>query len=68
MTIAAALVLETVPLAGFVLSGKRERWSDLFTVSYVAAIGLMLSAIAMVDDANELTTFFGLSTDALASF
>jgi hypothetical protein len=68
MTVAAALVLETVPLAGIVMAGNRDRWSDLFLVSYVAAVGLLLSAAAMIDDRYDLTSFIGLSTDALAAF
>jgi hypothetical protein len=65
---AAVLVLETLPLAGLIVAGNRERWCDLFVVFYVAAIGLLLSTAAMIDDSYNFTTFFGLSTDALASF
>ena len=68
MNATAALVLETVPLAGFVLAGQRKEWSDLFMVAYIAAVGLLLSTVAMIDDLYNLTTFVGLSTDALASF
>jgi hypothetical protein len=68
MALAVALIGPTIPLAGVILAGKRERWSDLFIVSYIAAMGLLLSAAAMLDDSYDLTTIFGLSTDALASF
>jgi hypothetical protein len=68
MSFATALVLPTVPLAGFVLKGEHEGWKDLFLVAYVATAGLLFSAAAILDDAYNLTSFIGLSTDALAAF
>jgi hypothetical protein len=68
MASAVGLVLETVPLAGIVLAGRRERWSDLFFVGYVAAAGLLISALAMAGDHYGLTDWIGVSTEALASF
>jgi hypothetical protein len=65
---AAALAFESVPFAAYVIARKDEKWTDLFVVFYVAAIGLLLTAAAMIDDANNFTTFFGLSTEASAAF
>ena len=65
MNIAAALVAQTVPFAGVIVVGSESRWRDLFTVSYVAALGLLLSLIAAADDLNGLTDLLGISVEAL---
>ena len=65
MNIAAALVAQTVPFAGVIVVGSESRWRDLFTVSYVAAVGLLLSLIAAADDLNGLTDLLGISVEAL---
>jgi hypothetical protein len=65
VNIAAALVAQTVPFAGVIVVGSESRWRDLFTVSYVAAVGLLLSLIAAADDLNGLTDLLGISVEAL---
>ena len=65
MNIAAALVAQTVPFAGVIVGGSESRWRDLFTGSYVAAVGLLLSLIAAADDLNGLTDLLGVSVEAL---
>ena len=35
---------------------------DLIAVLYVCAIGLLVSFAAIFDDANDLTTWFGIAT------
>jgi hypothetical protein len=52
VNVAAALVAQTVPFAGVVVIGNESRWRDLFAISYVAAVGLLLSLIAAHDDLN----------------
>jgi hypothetical protein len=59
------LVAQTVPFAGVIVVGSESRWRDLFTVSYVAAVGLLLSLIAAADDLNGLTDLLGISVEAL---
>jgi hypothetical protein len=65
MNLAAALVAQTVPFAGAVMAGNQSKWRDLFAVSYIAAVGLLLSLVAALDDLNGLTDFIGLSVEAL---
>jgi hypothetical protein len=65
---AATLAFESVPFAAYLISRREEKGNDLFVVVYVAAIGLLLTAAALIDDANNFTTFFGLSTEASAAF
>jgi hypothetical protein len=65
MNLAAALVAQTVPFAGAVMVGNQSKWRDLFAVSYIAAVGLLLSLVAALDDLNGLTDFIGLSVEAL---
>jgi hypothetical protein len=45
----------------------RDAAEDLIAVLYVCAIGLLLSFAAIFDDANNLTSWFGIATapDAL---
>ena len=46
---AAALIANTVPVAGlYVAAEKRAEVRELFIVSYVAATGLLVSAIACI--------------------
>jgi hypothetical protein len=65
MNIAAALIAQSVPFAGAVMLGNQSKWRDLFAVSYVAAIGLLLSLIAALEDLHGLTDLIGLSVDTL---
>ena len=65
MNVAAALVAQTVPFAGVIVVGSESRWRDFFAVSYVAAVGLLLSLIAAGDDLNGLTDLLGVSVEAL---
>jgi NAD/NADP transhydrogenase alpha subunit len=47
MSVAAALLAHTVPVAGlYVAAEKRAEARELFIVGYVGAVGLLLSAIA----------------------
>ncbi len=60
MTTAAALLANTVPLAGlFVAAEKRAEARELFIVSYVGSAGVLLSAIAYFGGFIS-TTPFGL--------
>jgi hypothetical protein len=65
MNVAAALIAQTVPFAGVVVVGNESKWRDLFAVSYIAAVGLLLSLLAALDDLNGLTDFIGISVDSL---
>jgi hypothetical protein len=65
VNVAAALVAQTVPFAGVVVIGNESRWRDLFAISYVAAVGLLLSLIAPHDNLNGLSDLIGLSVEAL---
>jgi hypothetical protein len=65
MNVTAALVAQTVPFAGVVMVGNQSEWRDLFAIAYIAAVGLLLSALAALEDLNGLTDLIGLSVDAL---
>ncbi|WP_336487873.1 hypothetical protein [Methylobacterium nigriterrae] len=63
MNVAAALALQSIPFAALVLvtmTGNR----DLFTILYMAALGLILSVIAMADGLYALPPMLGLAHDA----
>ena len=64
MNVAAALVLQTVPFAGIVLTREESVWRDLFAVIYFAVFGLLLSMIAAVDDLRGISDFVGISVEA----
>ncbi len=63
MNIAAALALQSVPFAGLVLAtigGNR----DVFVLIYVSALGLILSAAAIVDGNFAPPLMPGMPSDA----
>jgi hypothetical protein len=57
----AILIAETVPLAGFVVAASKRDHADLFLVCYVAAIGILISLAAGLDDLYGLTNVIGLA-------
>lgn len=63
MNVAAALALQSIPFAGLVLTKSENR--DLFLVLYIAALGLLLSTAAVLDDYNGYSQVFGISVEAL---
>ena len=65
MNVPFALVAQTVPFAGVVVVGNQSRWRDLFAISYLAAVGLLVSLTAAHDGLNGLTDVIGLSVEAL---
>ena len=65
MNVAAALVAQTVPFSGAVVVGNTSKWRDLFTGSYMAVVGLLLSLIAGLNDGNGLSDFIGISVETL---
>jgi hypothetical protein len=66
MNIPALLVAQSIPLAGVLISRSERGFADLFTVAYFVAVGLLVSFIALLDDAHDLTGWFGLAVEALA--
>ncbi|ACA17689.1 hypothetical protein M446_3284 [Methylobacterium sp. 4-46] len=56
MSIAAALALQSIPFAGLVMAtGSGHR--DVFPLLYAAALGLTLSAIALIE--GQIPMSFG---------
>jgi hypothetical protein len=56
----AAILFATIPFAGLAIIGRGEAWRDRFLVGYVAVLGILLSAIAIVDDHYGLTSIIGV--------
>ena len=63
MNIAAALALQSIPFAGLAIAVSERR--ELLLVSYISALGLVLSVIAMIDDYHGFSQVFGLAVEAL---
>ena len=58
---AIVTVSATMPLFAALLGNEREsRGGDLITVLYVAAVGMLFSFAALLDDMLDLTSWFGL--------
>ncbi|WP_019906729.1 hypothetical protein [Methylobacterium sp. 77] len=57
MHLAAILALQSVPFAGLILAGGEDR--DLFTVVYIAALGLILALDTLLGGTFEIATAFG---------
>ena len=58
---AIVTVSATMPLFAAVLGEEREGGSgDLVAVLYVAAVALLISFAALLDDVLDLTSWFGL--------
>ena len=58
---AIATVSATMPLfAAIIGEDTQSGREDLIAVVYVAAVGLMLSFAALIDDVYDLTSWFGL--------
>jgi hypothetical protein len=64
MNVAAALVLQTVPFAGIVITREDGVWRDLFTVIYFAVFRLLVSMIAAVYDLRGISDLVGISAEA----
>jgi hypothetical protein len=59
----------TVPLFAVLLGDDTQGGSeDLLAVAYVAAVGLLLSFAALLDDALDLTSWFGLVPGSFEPF
>ena len=63
MNVPAILAIQSIPFAGLALVRSRHR--DLFLVCYIAALGLILSAIAIIDDYHGLSPLIGISVEVL---
>lgn len=63
MNIAAALALQSIPFAGLAIAASERR--EILLVSYVGALGILLSIIAIIDDYHGFSQVFGLTVDAL---
>ncbi|KQP47279.1 hypothetical protein [Methylobacterium sp. Leaf106] len=57
MHLPAILALQTVPFAGLILAGKEDR--DLFTVVYIAVLGLILALDILLGGTSEIAAAFG---------
>ncbi|MCJ2131214.1 hypothetical protein [Methylobacterium sp. E-045] len=57
MHVAAILALQTLPFAGLVLAGGEDR--DLFTVLYVAALGLIVTLDTLLGGTFDIANAFG---------
>jgi hypothetical protein len=66
MNMPALLVVQSVPLAGLLISRSEGEFADLFGIGYFVATGLLLSLAALLDDAYSVSDCFGLALDALA--
>ena len=64
MNVAAALVLQTVPFAGIVLTREESVWRDLFAVIYFAVFGLLISVAASVDDLRGISDLVEIAVEA----
>jgi hypothetical protein len=67
---AIVAVSATMPLFAAIIGEETQSGSeDLLAVLYVAAVGLLLSFAALLDDVYSVTSWFGLlSPDAAALF
>lgn len=63
MNVAAALVLQSIPFAGVAIAKSKHR--DLFIVSYISAVGLLLSVIAVYDNRYGSSLLIGIMTESL---
>ncbi|MCJ2081181.1 hypothetical protein [Methylobacterium sp. J-090] len=63
MNVAAALVLQSIPFAGVAIAKSEHR--DLFIVSYLSAVGLLFSIIAVYDDHHGSSSLIGIMTESL---
>ncbi|CAA2144062.1 hypothetical protein [Methylobacterium bullatum] len=57
MHLPAILALQTIPFASLILAGKDDR--DLFTVVYIAVLGLILALDILLGGTSEIATAFG---------
>lgn len=57
MHVAAILALQTLPFAGLVLAGGEDR--DLFTVLYIAALGLIVTLDTLLGGTFDIANAFG---------
>jgi len=62
--VALSLVAQTAPFAGIVILDKENDWADLFTVVYFSVVGLLVAAMALLDDINNFSNVIGISTEA----
>jgi hypothetical protein len=58
---AIVTVSATLPFFAAAIGDEtRDGWEDLIAVLYVAAVGLLISFAALLDDMLDLTSWFGL--------
>jgi hypothetical protein len=52
------LIAISIPLAAVLMRESEEGWSSLFALVYSCAVGLLLSASVIVDEASGLSAWF----------
>jgi hypothetical protein len=53
-------VSATMPLFAAIIGDTQSSTEDLLAVLYVAAVGMLISCAALLDDVLDLTSWFGL--------
>lgn len=53
MNYAVSLTLGTLPVAGFLITSEQDDWHDLVIISYLCAVGILISLGAMLENAAD---------------